>query len=261
MPNAELIDYLPLWLLFAVTILVVLISIEAGYRLGRYRRGRAEDEREAPVGGIIAATLGLLAFVLAFTFGLAASRFDDRRKIVLVEADAIRTTYLRAGLVPSGHGMTVRKLLSDYVDTRLDAVRYKNIPDVLRRSEEIHQQLWNEVQAIEAEEPETVATELFTEAAGEMINIHFQRVLVSIDNRLPALLWGILYLVTVLTMAGVGYHEGLTRSRRSLAVIALVLSFSAIMALIADLDRPREGFLTISAQPMVDLKRMMHETP
>lgn len=257
MPEPELFDFVPLWLLFAATIAVVLISIEAGYRLGRYRRGRAEDEREAPVGGIIAATVGLLAFVLAFTFGLAASRFDDRRKIVLEEVGAIRTTYLRAGFLPAPHDATVRKLLTDYVDARLEAVHRNDARRVLQRSEEIHRLLWREAEATEAKEPETVATELFSESLNEMINIHFERVMVSLGNRLPGLLWVILYLVTMLSMAGVGYHEGLTNSRRSPAIIALVLSFSAIIALIADLDRPREGFMTVSPQPMIDLKRMM----
>jgi hypothetical protein len=261
MPKTQLLDYVPLWLLFTATIVVVLIAIEGGYRLGRFRRGRAEDEREAPVGGIIAATLGLLAFVLAFTFGLAAARFDARRQIVLQEAGVLRTTYLRAGFLPEGQRTTVRKLLRDYVDARLEAVRRKDVHMVLQRSEEIHRALWSEAEALERSEPSSVATELFTEAVNATINIHAERLMVSLDNRLPALLWATLYFVTALTMAGVGYHEGLTNSRRSLAILGLVLSFSAIMALIADLDRPQEGFLTISPQPMIDLRTTMGEMP
>jgi heme/copper-type cytochrome/quinol oxidase subunit 2 len=77
------IDALPLWGLFIAILVVVLVSVECGYRLGKYRRARHEQEKEAPVGTMVGATLGLLAFILAFTFGLAAARFDTRRQVLL----------------------------------------------------------------------------------------------------------------------------------------------------------------------------------
>jgi hypothetical protein len=61
-------------------------------------------------------------------------------------------------------------------------------------------------------------------------------------------------------MAGVGYHEGLTNSRRSLAIVVLTLTFSAIITLVADLDRPQEGLLTVSQQAMIDLRKMMNKS-
>ena len=44
--------------------------------------------------------LALLAFLLAITMGMASDRFDTRRGLVLEEANAIQTTYLRAGYLP-----------------------------------------------------------------------------------------------------------------------------------------------------------------
>ena len=75
MENNGPLDALPLWGLFVIILLIVLVSVEFGYRLGKYRRNRHEEEKEAPLGTMVGATLGLLAFVLAFTFGLAAARF------------------------------------------------------------------------------------------------------------------------------------------------------------------------------------------
>src|SRR5215470_13338872 len=100
MENNGPLDALPLWALFISILVVVLLSVECGYRLGKYRRGRHEEEKEAPLGTMVAATLGLLAFILAFTFGLAAARFDARRQVLLDEVNAIGTTYLRAGMLP-----------------------------------------------------------------------------------------------------------------------------------------------------------------
>jgi hypothetical protein len=94
------LDAFPLWGLFTVTIVVILLAIEGGYRLGRWRSHRTDQEKETPVGAAVAAGLGLLALLVAFTFGLAASRFEARREVLLDEVNAIGTAYLRAGLLP-----------------------------------------------------------------------------------------------------------------------------------------------------------------
>src|SRR5499427_2024896 len=136
MQNNGILDSLPLWGLFVVILLVVLLSVEFGYRLGKYRRSRSEQEKEAPVGTMVGATLGLLAFILAFTFGLAAARFDTRRQVLLEEANAIGTTYLRAGILPE-RGQEIRTLLRDYVAARLEAVQSGKLAEGIRRSEDI----------------------------------------------------------------------------------------------------------------------------
>ena len=130
------LDALPLWGVFIVILLIVVLSVEFGYRLGKYRRRRREEEKEAPLGTMVGATLGLLAFILAFTFGLAAARFDARRQLLLDEANAIGTTYLRAGMLPE-RGEEIRGLLRDYVRTRLEAVQSGKLEEGIRRSEDI----------------------------------------------------------------------------------------------------------------------------
>src|SRR5215510_11397982 len=145
MENSAPFDALPLWALFISILVVVLLSVECGYRLGKYRRSHHETEKEAPLGTMVGATLGLFAFILAFTFGLAASRFDSRRQLLLDEANAIGTTYLRAGMLPE-RGEEVRGLLRDYVATRLEAVRPGKLAEGTRRSEDIQQQMWTEAE-------------------------------------------------------------------------------------------------------------------
>lgn len=81
MQSADLLDSLPLWDLYVATIVITLLAVEGGQRLGKYRRQRPEPELEAPVGVKFGVTLGLLAFMLAFTFGLAASLFGRREAL------------------------------------------------------------------------------------------------------------------------------------------------------------------------------------
>jgi hypothetical protein len=153
MENNALIDALPLWGLFIAILGVVLISVECGYRLGKFRLSRREQEKEAPVGTMVGATLGLLAFILAFTFALASSRFDNRRQLLLDEANALGTTYLRAGMLPEW-GEEVRRLLRDYIGHRLDAVRSGDVTEGIRRSENIQQQVWTEARDRRTEKPQ-----------------------------------------------------------------------------------------------------------
>ena len=161
MENNALIDALPLWGLFIAILGVVLISVECGYRLGKFRLSRREQEKEAPVGTMVGATLGLLAFILAFTFGLASSRFDNRRQLLLDEANALGTTYLRAGMLPEW-GEEVRRLLRDYIGHRLDAVRSGDVTEGIRRSENIQQQVWTEAETVAQKNLNSIVVGLFT---------------------------------------------------------------------------------------------------
>src|SRR4051794_17414941 len=94
------IDDIPLWLLFVLTTLLVVATIELGFLLGKTVRRRTEDEKESPVSAIAGTVLALLAFILAFTFGIVSDRYDARRALVRDQADAIRTSYLQSDFLP-----------------------------------------------------------------------------------------------------------------------------------------------------------------
>jgi len=251
------LDAFPLWGLFVVILLIVLLSVECGYRLGRYRRSRHEEEKEAPLGTMVGATLGLLAFILAFTFGLAAARFDTRRQVLLDEANAIGTTYLRAGMLPE-QGEQIRALLRDYVTTRLDAVQSGNIAEGIRRSDNIQQQLWAEAENVGKKNSNSIVVGLFVQSLNELIDIHAKRVQVGLRSRIPGAIWLGLFAVAILSLATMGYHAGLSGTRRSLAVFAVAFTFSVVIELIADLDRPQEGVLRVSQQALLDVQRSMN---
>jgi hypothetical protein len=248
------LDARPLWGLFLAILLLVLLSVEGGYRLGKYRRSRSEEEKEAPVGAMVGATLGLLAFMLAFTFGLAATRFDTRRQVLLDEANAIGTTYLRAGMLPDRRD-AIRTLLRDYVDVRLEAVRSGNVTEGIRRSEHLHDQLWTQAVALGETHPTSIVVGLFVQALNEVIDLHAKRVTAGVRNRIPGAIWVALFTVAVLSFTAMGYHAGLSRTSRSLAELAVACTFSVVIGLIADLDRPQEGVLQVSQQALMDLRQ------
>ena len=257
MEITEMLDRLPLWSILPLTVGVALLSVEFGYRFANYRQSQSAGEKESPVSGMVGATLGLLAFMLAFTFGLAGSRFEDRRQVVLSEANAIGTTYLRAAMLPEPMRTETQNLLREYVDVRLEAVQQPDkLAQALVRSEDLHTRLWS--QAVAATEKDRSAiTALFVVSLNEVIDLHAKRVMAGLRSRVPGVIWVVLYGLAIIAMVMMGYHAALAQSRRSIAVIALVIGFSSVLYLIADLDRPVQGTLRVSQQSMIDLRNSM----
>jgi hypothetical protein len=217
-------------------------------------------EKEAPLGTMVGAELALLAFILAFTFGLAAARFDTRRQVVLDEANAIGTTYLRAGMLPE-RGEEIRRLLREYVATRLEAVQRGKLPEGIRRSEEIQQQAWTQADVVAEKNPDSMIVGLFVQSLNQMIDLHAIRIQASLRSRIPGAIWLSLFAVAALSFATMGYHSGLSGTRRSVAIVAVAVTFSVVIQLIADLDRPQEGVLNVSQQALLDVQRSMRAPP
>ena len=79
---------------FAGTIVIVMVSMEAGYRAGRIAHHHSRLEKESPVSAIEGSVLALLAFILAFTFGIASEDISRRlASIFLRDADGRRPVY------------------------------------------------------------------------------------------------------------------------------------------------------------------------
>ena len=253
--TTQLLDALPLWALYLLLAAFLFLMAEAGYQLGLARQRRHPEEKEANIGTIAGATLGMLAFILAFMVGSAADRFGTRRQLVVEEANAIRTAYLRAGYLPDPYPEQIRPLLSEYVDVRLSALDPHNVEQALARSEEIHVELWKQAEALARDYPSDVIA-LFVESTNEIINLHTMR-LVAVNTRIPEPLWLSIYALAGLTMLLVGLHNSYSGQRSVMGLVAMVLAFSAVILLIADLDRPTGGFLQVSQQALVDLKDFM----
>ena len=254
-----LTDALPIWAVLVLTVAIVLAAFEVGFRLGTRRQQHAGQEPEGPLGAMVGATLGLLAFVLAFTFSMAESRFDTRKQLVVEDAIAIRTAYERSKFLPEPDAKEVQGRLQEYVAVRLDGARHpENFNTALARSEELQHLLWAKAVTAAQRERDDI-TGLFVESVNGVIDAHVKRIAAA-RNRLPITIWVSVYLMAILGLAGMGYHAGLTGAKRSLAILLMTLAFSGVLGLIADLDRPQEGLLRVSQQALIDVQRSMQET-
>ena len=263
MESAGLFASLPIWWLFAATLVLVLLSVEAGYRRAKHRQRRAVEEgdleMEAPVGAMVGATLGLLAFLLAFTFGMAADSYHARKLAVLDEANAIRTTFLRADLISEPHRTEVRKVLRDYVEERLKWAGEGNSRPV-QSARALLDRLWAQAAAEGRKNPGLEVVSLFVDSTGTVIKLHEERVMFRERSRIPGALWAALYVITVLSLASMGYHGGVAGTTRSPVMVAVAATFSLVIVVIVDLDRPGEGWINVTQDAMIDVRNALAES-
>jgi hypothetical protein len=253
-----LFESLPVAGVYVLVTLLILGSCEVGYHLGHHARSRQDKVASESLGPMVGGLLGMLAFVLAFTFSMAATQNDKRKQGVLDEANAIGTAYLRTELLPAEEGAVLRQQLSEYVNERLRAVDQSNLASALARSVELHAQMWAQVAAAARKDANT-NTALMAEALNQVIDMHENRVSAALYNRIPGSVWIALFAICGLAMLTLGTQIGLSGKRRLVAVLPLSLAFAVLVTLVVDIDRPQSGLIKVGQSSMLDLQQSMQD--
>lgn len=223
----------------------VIACLEIGFRLGR--RGSSETAHEG-TGALEAAVFALLGLLLGFSMAGGMSRLDHRRDLIVQEANAIGTAYLRLDLITPGEQAEIRRLFREYLDVRLRA--YNKLPDLdqtqreLERATEIQQRIW--AAAVKLSRPDSTTERLLLPAINEMIDITTART-VALEIHLPALIFAMLTVVTLLS----GLLAGYTMSKRKTRSWLHIFTYAAVIAVtlyaVVDLDNPRSGLIRLDA--------------
>jgi len=253
MLHQQLLDPLPIPVVFVLIVAAMLALFEVGYRIGRWWQERTPEETEGPTGALVGSLLALMAFLLAVTMGMASDRFDARRALVLEETNAIGTTYLRAGYLPEPYAEDSRRLLREYVPLRFGIADRDQLLASFNRSTEIHADLWAMAEELAETTPDSDLLGLYIDTLNETIDVHTSRAAGIIYARVPETVLVLLVIGAALTMGMVGYGAGLSRRRGLIGALALIVALAAVLTLVVDLDRPREGFLQVNEQPLIDL--------
>ena len=257
--NLGIFDALPIWGIYIGMALILLLSFEVGYQISKYTASSNDKEGFNSTGPMVSGLLAMLAFVLAFTFAMAASQHNLRKQNILDEANVIGTAYLRADLLGERDETKVKQLLKEYVDIRVYAIELGNIAllkDTLERSLEIHDLLWTQVSLAVKREPNIYAG-LVIQSINSVIDSHQKRVTAGYYNRIPSSIWLVLLAISSLTMMTMGSQARLSRSRRLTAVIPLILAFTTLTEVVLDLDRSQEGMITVGQEVMIGLQKSL----
>jgi hypothetical protein len=253
MGMSKLVDF-PLFL-FVVSLIALWLSAQIGDFLRKTVRPLKEKEEREDFGIVLSAALTLLTLILAFSFSMAITRYDQRKNYEEAEANAIGTEHVRADLLPPAEAVKVRELLRKYLDQRVlfyttrDELRLKQID---ADTANLQTELWSAVQTVTAERP-TPTVALAVSGMNDVLNAqgHTQA---AWWNRIPGSAWGLIAAIAICCNMLLGYCAHKTNWLLFL-VFALVVSTSIFLR--ADIDSPRGGVIRVRPQNLVALSRSL----
>ena len=120
---------LPIEALGIICLVLMLACSEAGFRVGLRARGSVDEAMRSRITIFEGAMLGVLGLLMAFTMSMGAARFDARRQLVVEEANAIGTTWLRSKVMPEPESTEFAAVLRQYVDARVQFTKVKNLKE------------------------------------------------------------------------------------------------------------------------------------
>jgi hypothetical protein len=245
-------------LVLALSFVLLWLSVRIGVFFRQRRRG-PDDEAREEFGVIVAANLTLLGLIIGFTFSMAISRYDERKKYEAAEANAIGTEYVRADLLPLTDAVKVRALLREYLDQRVRFYQTRDESEHLRidaATAQLQAQLWSTAQAPAAAKPTPVIA-LALSGMNDVLNSQGYTQ-AAWWNRIPPSAWALMIAIAICCNFVIGY--GVRRAAAKgilLLVVPLVVSISFF--LIADVDSPRGGMIRVPPQNLMSLAESLHE--
>lgn len=197
---------------------------------------------------------------MAFTFGGGAERLNARRQLIVSEANAIGTAYLRIDLLPASEQPPLRELFRKYVDGRL--ATYRMLPDIraaeaeLGRSAKLQGEIWS--RGVAGCGGTVPCATLLLPALNEMIDIVTTRT-VAARTHTPTLIYGLLSLLALGCSLIGGYGMAGSKTKGRLYVLGFTMITVLTVYVILDIEFPRRGLIRLDEwdRLLVDVRESM----
>jgi len=241
---AGLLDQVPLPAIPAVLLAIFMLAAELGFASHRRFGGKGGGEDETQV---LSTALLVLALLLGFTFSMALDRYDERRQLVVQEANDIGTAWLRAGLVPAPNGPALQDALRVYAGLRVTSP-LPGETEKLARAAAQRGEVWQLTAATQATLDGPRAVSLVS-AVNAVLDTGTQREK-AVAARVPGEVMLLLVLFAAVTCFLLGYVLDAHGQRHRLASGILFLLMGLTIMLILDLDRPVDGAILVDQSAM-----------
>ena len=242
---------LPPLLLLLVLVAGAIAACEIGYWLGRVA-GPHDEVFDRQLGIVRGATFAVVAFLIGFAFSGAASRYVDRLDIIVKEANALGTAWLRADTLPEPARSKLKEALRDYTADRVALLQEEDMPAILARIAKaggFHDRLWKA--ALEGTQGNQTLTLLVLPSINEVIDMHTVH-LSAARRHMPTAIFVALLVTAGLSLGLAAFGHGQV-ARRFTALDAMYgIVLAAALWMTIDLDYPRYGFIRTNIAPMVE---------
>ena len=256
-------NFIFLLVLSTASFLGMMVSFEIGRRLGLARIKKDPSGLASGVSASEGAIFALLGLLIAFTFTGAASRFEERRHLLVEEANNIGTAYLRIDLLAPEDQPAMRELFKRYTDQRLKIYREFRDPAANKLNADtinsLQLEIWRKaVVAGRNSSAHVDATKLLLPALNAMIDITTTRT-VATRNHPPNMIYFLLFGLSLMAAVLIGYGTSTNSDRVWLHKIAFALVITLTSYSIIDLDYPRLGLIRIDSddQVLIDVRSSM----
>jgi len=256
------------WFLVIALLLLLFVSIEVPYRFGlvfpRLMPANMDSFSVAQAG-----LLTLASFVLGLSFSQAQARFDARRALVVKEANAIGTTWLRADQLGKTDGSRFRRILSDYTLTRLIAYQTRGMMTAEKRgiydraivqSNRDQNRMWSIVSGAVRTHPASLGLSLLMETLNETIDVSAEQV-EALSSHIPTAVVLLTFALVTLGTLSTGFRFAAAQSRPALFSAVFIIANVVVINMMIDYDRPESGFVTINLNPIRTQLQAMQTPP
>lgn len=266
MQTPEVFSFPPMLVLAPAIVIAMLAIAWVGGRVRTVldRKAAADPSSvtlaEGKEGYVVSSVLGLLALLMGFSFALAVDRFEDRRAMVLAEANAIGTTYLRAQLLDEPHRSRISRLLVAYTDNRIAIASADTATarTMLAANDQLVTDLWTATVAAFPTMKSYDMSSAFLETMNAVIDLDAARK-AGRAVHLPTEVLMVL-LAYLLVSAGILGYVLVGKGGRVIAGFLLALFLMSLL-LIIDIDQPTTGGIIESQEAMVKLRASLASQP
>jgi hypothetical protein len=245
--------------LFLIAVVLLWLGIWLGTRIRVWRSPVIEEEIKI-ITVLEGALLTLFGLLMGFTFAMAVSRYDLRKGLVVKEANAIGTTWLRTATLAEPTRTQEQTLLRQYVPVRQEYITsgddWKAEADSLKRAGDLQARLWAVASSYATDHRDPV-TGLYLSTLNESIDTAEERTAAD-ENRIPDEAWWMLLIVGFVATVLVGMD---VKSNSWVLRAMLPLVLAATLAMTMDLDSPRYGLIRIDQRSIDRLAQLVEGSP
>jgi hypothetical protein len=235
----------------------VVAAHEFGFWLGSLIRS-ADEPFDRQVALVRASTAALVAFLIGFAFSGAASRFIERLDIIVKEANALGTAYLRADTIAELQRGELKAALREYTADRVQLLggeKPDQIEPLLAKVSGLHERMWKS--AIKATRDNAPLMAVVLPPINEVVDLHSVHLAMA-RRHLPLPLMAALLGTAAIGVGLLGFGNGRVGRRFSMldSVYGVVLAVALWMTI--DLDYPGIGIIRVSNRSAVETLAVMN---
>jgi hypothetical protein len=250
------------WLLPTLMLVVLALAIELPYRFASLLP--LSKAKTDPLNALQAGLLTLSAFVLSFSFSQASARFDTRRALVVTEANAIGTAWLRADQLEPTQSRQVRQILIDDTAARLAAYQTPDNPELYRqmidRTNRDQDEMWAIVSSASHAHQTSLELAQLRQSLNDKINVSSQQ-RQALTTHVPTAIIALVLVLVTLGALSLGLRFALDGSRPAGMSAIYVLAYVVAISMMISYDRPNSGFVRVNLTPLTLQLQSMERSP